>query len=59
MRRLIYEDFKAAFDGKVDILLSPTTIGPAPPRGKFLSLGPVESNVYDTFTTPVSLSGEQ
>ena len=58
MRRLIFEDFKTVFDSEVDILLGPTTIGPAPSRGKFLSLGPVESTVYDTFTAPISLCGE-
>ena len=58
MRRLIFEEFKTLFDNEVDILLSPTTIGPAPSRGKFLSLAPAEANVYDTFTAPINLCGK-
>ena len=58
MRRLIFEEFKTVFDSEVDILLSPTTIGSAPSKGKFLSLGPVESTVYNTFAAPISLCGE-
>ncbi|MEQ9451383.1 MAG: Asp-tRNA(Asn)/Glu-tRNA(Gln) amidotransferase subunit GatA [Pseudomonadales bacterium] len=55
IRRLIADDFNAAFS-KVDVLLTPTTPGPAFKRGE-LSADPVAMYQQDKFTVPVSLAG--
>ena len=58
MRRLIYQDFENLLSKHYDVLITPTTVGPAPSVSSFHQLGPVQSNVYDTFTVPVSLAGK-
>jgi len=42
---------------KCDVILCPTTIGPAPPLSTISSLTPVETYVNDLFTVPGSLAG--
>lgn len=55
VRRLIANDFHQAFE-QVDILLAPTTPGPAFARGA-LTDDPVAMYSQDIFTVPVSLAG--
>ena len=55
LRRLIANDFNAAFTG-CDVLLAPTTAGPAFNRGQ-LTKDPVAMYQQDKFTVPVSLAG--
>jgi len=42
---------------KCDILLCPTTVGPAPELESISSMTPVETYVNDVFTVPGSLAG--
>lgn len=42
---------------KCDILICPTTVGPAPELATISSLTPVETYVNDVFTVPGSLAG--
>lgn len=55
IRRLIHGDFVRAFED-VDLLLTPTTPGPAFRRGE-LTRDPVAMYQQDVFTTPASLAG--
>ena len=55
IRRLIADDFATAF-GEVDVLLSPTTPGPAF-RLNELTSDPVAMYQQDRYTVPVSLAG--
>lgn len=55
IRRLIANDFDQAFT-KADVLLTPTTLGPAFSRGE-LTQDPVAMYQQDKFTVPVSLAG--
>jgi len=55
IRRLIANDFNNAF-AKVDVLLTPTTPGPAFTTGA-LTADPVAMYQQDKFTVPVSLAG--
>ncbi|MEM7220182.1 MAG: Asp-tRNA(Asn)/Glu-tRNA(Gln) amidotransferase subunit GatA [Pseudomonadota bacterium] len=55
LRRLIQQDFLAAFEG-VDALLAPTTPNPAFPLGN-LTNDPVAMYQQDVFTVPASLAG--
>jgi len=55
LRRLIANDFNAAF-ADCDVLLAPTTAGPAFDRGQ-LTKDPVAMYQQDKFTVPVSLAG--
>ena len=55
IRRLIQQDFTKAFT-EVDVLLTPTTPGPAFKRGE-LTRDPVAMYQQDVFTTPMSLAG--
>lgn len=55
IRRLIANDFSAAF-GEVDVILAPTTPGPAFKQGE-LTDDPVAMYQQDVFTVPVSLAG--
>ncbi len=55
IRRLIANDFKRVFD-EVDVLLTPTTPGPAFKAGD-LTQDPVAMYQQDKFTVPVSLAG--
>ena len=54
VRRLIAEDFNRAF-GDVDVLLTPTTPGPAFEQGALDD--PVAMYQQDLYTVPVSLAG--
>jgi len=42
---------------KCDVILCPTTIGPAPELSTISSLSPVETYINDVFTVPASLAG--
>src|SRR5271170_3942812 len=42
---------------KCDVILCPTTIGPAPELSTISSLSPVEAYINDVFTVPASLAG--
>ena len=55
IRRLIANDFASAFD-QVDVLLAPTTDGPAFSHNT-LTTNPVEMYQQDKYTVPVSLAG--
>jgi len=55
IRRLIQQDFLAAFND-VDILLAPTTPGPAFKRNE-LTQDPVAMYQQDIYTVPISLAG--
>ncbi|MEM9623665.1 MAG: amidase family protein, partial [Pseudomonadota bacterium] len=55
IRRLIANDFHAAFK-EVDVILAPTTPGPAFKQGE-LNRDPVAMYNQDKFTVPVSLAG--
>ena len=55
IRRLIVNDFVAAFEN-VDVLLTPTTPGPAFKQGE-LTEDPVAMYQQDKFTVPISLAG--
>ncbi|MFT7651878.1 MAG: aspartyl-tRNA(Asn)/glutamyl-tRNA(Gln) amidotransferase subunit A [Limisphaerales bacterium] len=55
IRRLLANDFDQAFT-KVDVLLTPTTPGPAFSRGE-LTEDPVAMYQQDKYTVPVSLAG--
>lgn len=55
IRRLISDDFTAAF-GQADVILTPTTPGPAFAAGS-LTQDPVAMYQQDRFTVPVSLAG--
>lgn len=57
VRQLIYDDFKSLFQDKVDVLLTPVSLGPPPMQKVVEDMGPVESSVHDTFTVPVNLAG--
>jgi aspartyl-tRNA(Asn)/glutamyl-tRNA(Gln) amidotransferase subunit A len=55
VRSLIANDFNAAF-AKVDVILTPTTPGPAFALGSRVA-DPVEMYLNDVFTVPVNLAG--
>ena len=55
IRRLIQQDFLTAFED-VDLLLAPTTPGPAFRRGE-LTHDPVAMYQQDIYTVPISLAG--
>lgn len=44
-------------ENKCDIILCPTTVGPAPELSSMRSMTPVETYVNDVFTVPGSLAG--
>jgi len=46
-----------SFQTKCDIILCPTTTGPAPELSTISHLSPVETYVNDAFTVPGSLAG--
>ena len=46
-----------SLQSKCDVILCPTTIGPAPSLSTISSLTPVETYVNDVFTVPGSLAG--
>jgi aspartyl-tRNA(Asn)/glutamyl-tRNA(Gln) amidotransferase subunit A len=48
---------RASLEGKCDILLCPTAVGPAPELASISSLAPVETYINDVFTVPGSLAG--
>lgn len=57
MRRLIYEDFLKAWSS-VDILLTPTTLTPAPSFKQFSnSDNRTQTSKHDYCTQPVNLAG--
>ncbi|MBB4286064.1 Asp-tRNA(Asn)/Glu-tRNA(Gln) amidotransferase subunit GatA [Roseospira goensis] len=56
VRTLIAQDFKAAFDGGVDVILTPTTPSAAFPIGAEID-DPVTMYLNDVFTVPTSLAG--
>ena len=62
VRQLIHSDFKSVFSSEnsksVDVLLTPVTLGSAPYHSAMRKMGPVNSSIYDTYTVPVNLSGE-
>lgn len=56
VRRLIFNDFKAAFE-KVDALLVPSAPTPALSQEEILHMSPVDTFFADVFTIPPSLAG--
>ena len=57
VRRLILDDFRAAFD-EVDVLLTPVTPTPAPALGEFAAAkDPTVMYRQDVYTVPASLAG--
>ena len=44
-------------ESRCDIILCPTTVGPAPALSSIASMKPVETYVNDMFTVPGSLAG--
>ena len=56
LRRLIQQDFLAAFDTGIDMLMAPVTPGPAFQLGN-LTNDPVKMYQQDIFTVPASLAG--
>jgi aspartyl-tRNA(Asn)/glutamyl-tRNA(Gln) amidotransferase subunit A len=50
-------DSPISIERKCDILLCPTTIGPAPKLTSISSMTPVETYMNDVFTVPGSLAG--
>ncbi|XP_054261146.1 glutamyl-tRNA(Gln) amidotransferase subunit A, mitochondrial-like [Macrosteles quadrilineatus] len=58
VRRLIAEDFAAVWRDGVDLLLTPTTLSPAPPFNKFTSLSNREQcDTQDYCTQPANMAG--
>ena len=55
-RRLVAEDFGAVFAAGVDLLLTPTTPGPAFRLGERLD-DPIEMYLSDVYTVPANLAG--
>ncbi|MEM7417114.1 MAG: Asp-tRNA(Asn)/Glu-tRNA(Gln) amidotransferase subunit GatA [Gemmatimonadota bacterium] len=56
VRREISDDFRAVFDAGVDVLLTPTTPGPAFRLGEKLD-DPLAMYLQDVFTVPPNLAG--
>ncbi len=56
VRRLIYEDFKKAFE-TVDAILAPAAPTPALSYEAMKNMSPVDTYLGDVFTTPSSLAG--
>ena len=56
IRHIIIAQFHEAFK-EVDLILTPSTIGPAPTIEEYKALDSVESDAYDTFVCPANLCG--
>lgn len=56
VRRLIFDDFKAAFE-KVDAILAPSAPTPALSQQDIQNMSPVDVYLSDVFTIPSSLAG--
>jgi aspartyl-tRNA(Asn)/glutamyl-tRNA(Gln) amidotransferase subunit A len=57
MENVLHRPRQTTQQNKCDILLCPTTIGPAPELESISSMTPVETYVNDVFTVPGSLAG--
>lgn len=56
VRQRIMSQFEEAFK-RFDLILTPTTIGPALSVEEYKALDPLESDAYDTFTCPANMCG--
>jgi aspartyl-tRNA(Asn)/glutamyl-tRNA(Gln) amidotransferase subunit A len=56
-RNILHTKRSSSVQEKCDVILCPTTTGPAPELSSISTLGPVETYVNDVFTVPGSLAG--
>lgn len=56
-RNILHIKASSSVQDKCDIILCPTTTGPAPKLSTISTLSPVETYVNDVFTVPGSLAG--